>query len=152
MVETQLCKLRGTWLYKKHKKTRKIILKSAQVHSPLRHLAIYAAMACKETYRPQYGEHESCEKSTHGIDQHNKHSTLKELTQKRERAALAATTHSSGGGERRGGRFPSKELRHSSSSVFGNGHPAGGAHTALALARRGHDHRKPIFDFWKQTQ
>ena len=42
-------------------------------------------------------------------------------------------------------------MRHISSSVYSSDHPAGGggggAHTALALARRGHGNRKPIFVF-----
>ena len=68
MVETQLCKVRGTWLQKKTEKAEK---NTQNCTHPLRHVAIDAAMACKETYRAQYGKHESCEKSTHGIDQHN---------------------------------------------------------------------------------
>ena len=70
------------------------------------------------------------------------------------RAAPPAATpgSSSGGGGRRGERKTSKELRHSGSRVCSSGHPTGGgAHTALALARRGHDHRKLIVDFWKQN-
>ena len=75
---------------------------------------------------------------------------------KRARAAPAAATYSSssgGDGGRRGGRLPSKECGTAAVGdvVYSSGHPAGGgAHTALPLASRGHDHRKPILIFRKR--
>ena len=75
MVESKLCKRRGTLLSKSTKKAENI---SKNCTDPQGHLAVYLRGydMQRHLYIALSMGNEGCEKSTHGIDQLNKHSTL----------------------------------------------------------------------------